>query len=166
VCPGFACHKRPVDRADVVDRKRAIGLAEGDCFFHRDDVGRHGSGDPLRGARVNQSPGKVPLAELVTLDPRGGDGLGTEQEGTDRLKPGDTRINVEGGYRRLGSGDEFVGLERDRGVDLGDGIRDERPVRERGTRAPRAVSSRIALPTSFYVHCPTRQSPVVFDALD
>jgi len=30
-------------------------------------------------------------------------------------------INVESGYRRLGSGDEFVGLERDRGVDLGDG---------------------------------------------
>jgi len=58
-----------VDRADVVDRKRALALAEGDCFFHRDDVGRHGSGDPLRRARVDEGAGKVPLAELVTLDP-------------------------------------------------------------------------------------------------
>ena len=49
-----------MDRADVVDRKWAIDLAEGDCFFHRDDIGRHGSGDPFRRARVDQSAGKVP----------------------------------------------------------------------------------------------------------
>jgi hypothetical protein len=51
-----------MDRADVVDRKWAIDLAEGYRLFHRDYVGRHGSGDPLRRARVDQSPGKVPLA--------------------------------------------------------------------------------------------------------
>jgi hypothetical protein len=151
-CPGLACHQRPVDRADVVDRKRALAIAEGDCFFHRHDVGCHGSGYPLRSARVNQGPGKVPLAEFIALDPRGCDSLGTEQEGADRLEPGDTRIDVESGDRRLGSGDEFVGLERDRGVDSGDGIWHERPVRERGARARRTVSARIALPTSFYVH--------------
>ena len=62
VRPRLACHERPMDRADVVDRKWAIDLAEGYCFFHRDYVGRHGSGDPLRRARVDEGAGKVPLA--------------------------------------------------------------------------------------------------------
>jgi len=123
-------HQRPVDRFDVpnADRRRIVGAS--DRLLHRADIGGDRARTPAGRAWIDECPGKVERADLVALDPGGGDRFGPEQQGPDRLETACAGTRVELPDRPLGVGRRTGGLEWHGRLQRGDRVRNECAVRE------------------------------------
>jgi len=152
-------HQCAVDSQDVFPCHRTLGLAKRDGLFHRHDVGRDRSRRALGGTRVNQGSREVSLRKLMPFDPRRRDRLRTQQKRPDGLESLDAGVVVQGHHRCLGGHDLLMGLERDRRVDRGDWVGDERLIRKGSPGSPSAVGTGVAFPSSVHKHSQTVNSP-------
>ncbi len=105
---------------------------------------------PPRRARINQRAREVPLAELISLDAGRRDGLGAQEEWTDRLQARDAVSLIQLADGLGGALERLGGLEADFGIQVHDGIRHERFIGERGPGPPTSSGTGVSRPPSRY----------------